>query len=278
MEALAAITYADRENYHLRRLLASAAHWGIGVTVLGLGKPWQGFLQKLRALRAFLSRLPQERLCLCTDGYDVIYLQPAAVIVERYRRFDAPVVFAAERCFHAPGDEALQERYPASPTPYRYLNAGAFIGPAGVLVPLLDQVLAAPRSEVDQALFSRHYLDHPGSIVLDHRAELFVTTSNRQYDEDLAVCDHRLYHRLTGTWPCLLHTPGGYYGVLEYYSRQLPFSRALSWSGLDFQAGRQILGGLLNLHAYRRLKRRGWVKDQDDFSGLLARTFRRGSR
>ena len=271
MTDLVAITYANDNHYHLHRLLTSAAHWGIPLQVLGLGEPWRGFLHRLAVLRKFIEDLADEQLVLCSDGYDAIYLQPAAVISERFQGFSSPVVFSAEMSFHAPGNEAIADRYPESPTIYRYLNAGAFIGRCGPLKKILARVLADSRTDEDQSLLSRYFLDHPGEISLDYRAELFVTTSNRQYDDDLESRDGRLFNRQTGTWPCLLHTPGGYYGVLEYYSRQLPFYRAVEWSRLDARTAGQIAAGYLNLRAYRLCKRWGLVSQQDDFSCLLRR-------
>ena len=278
MNDLVAITYATHDNYHLHRLLQSAAHWEMEVRVLGMGETWRGFLQKLEALRRFLAGLPGDRICLFTDGYDTVYLQPGTVIEAQFKKIDRPVVFSAEMSFHAPGNETIVDRYPPSPTIYRYLNSGGFIGYAAPLNQILARILADPQTEDDQSLLSRYFLDHPDEIALDYRAELFVNTSNRQYDEDLECREGRLYNRQTGTWPCILHTPGGYYGVLEFYSRKLPFSRAIQWSRLDLRTVGRIAAGWFNLKAYRQLKRWGLVKDQDDFSLLLTKARRRSGR
>jgi hypothetical protein len=275
MNDLIHITYASRECYHLHRLLTSAAHWGISVQVLGMNEPWEGFLQKLAAVRRFLAGLPGDRMVLFTDAYDTIYLQPGPVMERQFHTFDRPVVFSAEMSFHAPGNETIAARYPPSPTIYRYLNSGGFIGFAAPLAKVLARILADPQTDDDQSLLSRYFLDHPDEIALDYRSELFVNTSNRQYDEDLECREGRLYNRQTGTWPCILHTPGKYYGVLEFYSLKLPFYRDIEWSRLSLRTAGHLAACYFNLKAYRHFKRWGWVKNQDDFSLFLTKARRR---
>lgn len=251
------LTYASEDNYHLHRMLTSADHQGIRVQTLGLDQPWRDLLQKLEAVRRVLADLPGDRIVLFLDAYDTIYLQPSPVIEATFRAFDRPVVFSAERCFFAPGHEAVLERYPASPTPYRYLNSGCYIGYAAPLRTILERVLDRPTTDHDQSLLSRHFVDHPDEIALDYRTELFVATSGRPYDADLVVGEEGLVNTITGTRPCVLHTPGKYFGVLEYYSRKLPFYRGVRWSRMSPRIFGQIASGYLNLKAYRLMTRGG---------------------
>lgn len=270
MSDLVSFTYASEDNYHLHRLVTSAAYHGIKMQVLGVGDPWRSLLQKLETVGRSLQELPEDQIVLFVDGYDTIFLQPASVIQDRFLGFGRPTVFSAERCFYAPGNEGLARRYPSSPTPYRYLNSGCYIGYAGPLATLLERVLERRAGYSDQSLLSRYFVDHQGEIALDRGAELFVATSGRPYDDDFVVEDETLLNTETGTRPCVLHTPGKYFGVLEFYSRQLPFYRDVRWSRMSPRILAQIVSGYLNLKAYRALKRRGWVRHEQDYSRLLA--------
>lgn len=275
MDPILHLTYASRDNYHLHRLLTSASYWGIRMQVLGMNEPWQGFLQKPEALCRLIAGLPDDRLVLFLDGYDTVYLQPSPVIERKFRRFKRPVVFSADLCFHAPGNESIAASYPSSPSPYRYLNSGSFIGYAAPIAQILTRILESPATDDDQSLLSRYFVEHQEEIALDYLTELFVNTGDRPYDEDFQIAPGGLQNRLTGTWPCILHTPGKYYGVLEFYSARLPFYRDIRWSRLRPREIGQILSGCFNLKVYRAFKRWGWVKNEQDFSRLLTRLCRR---
>jgi hypothetical protein len=271
MNELLHITYANRDNYHLHRLQTSAAYWNIPLQVLGQGEKWRCLLQKIQALHECLKDLPEGHIILFVDAYDAVYLQSDDVIKEKFLLFGRPVVFSAEMCFAAPGNESIAASYPQSPTIYRYLNSGMFIGYAAALVKIIDRILGHPATDNDQSLFSRYFVEHPDEITLDYRSELFINTSNRQYDDDLDVREGRLYNRQTGTWPCILHTPGKYYGVLEYYSRRLPFYRNVKRSRMGPRHFGQIAAGYAHIRTYRLLKRLGWVRDENAYSNFLSR-------
>lgn len=275
MDNILHLTYASEDNYHLHRLLTSASYWGIQVQVLGMNEPWKGFLQKPEAVCRLLEDVPGDRVILFLDAYDTIYLQPSPVIERKFREFERPVVFSADLCFHAPGNESIAGTYPPSPSLYRYLNSGCFIGYAAPLAHILTRILESPETDDDQSLLSRYFVEHPDEIALDYPTELFVNTGNRPYDEDFLIGPGGLKNTLTGTWPCILHTPGKYYGVLEFYSSQLPFYGNVRWSRLGPRAIGQIVSGCFNLKAYRALKRWGWVKNEQDFSHFLTRVCRR---
>ncbi|NJD18746.1 MAG: hypothetical protein FIA95_05620 [Gemmatimonadetes bacterium] len=257
MSDLLHLTYASEDNYHLHRLLASAEHQGIPVQVLGLGRPWAGFLQKLEAVRRALEGVAGDRIVVFTDAFDAVYLRPASALEERFLATGRPVVFGAAACFHAPGNEEIVARYPPSPTRYRYLNSGCYAGHAGALARILERVLDHPATDDDQALLSRYFVEHPDEIALDYSSELFVATSGRPYDGDLVVEGGGLLDTHTGSRPCVLHTPGKYFGVLEDYSSRLPFYRGVRWSRMSPRILAQVASGYLVFKVNRALKRLG---------------------
>ena len=276
MSDLVAVTYASEDNYHLHRLQTSAAYHGIDLRVLGLGDPWNSLLQKLDGVLGFLQEFAGDQVVMFVDGYDTVFLKPSDVILDRFHAFDSPVVFSAERCFYCPGQESIREDYPPSPTPYRYLNSGSYVGNAGHLVALVAKILQRREGYSDQALFSRHFVEHPGEITLDYQTELFVGTSGRPYEEDFVITDGALVNKETGSRPCVLHTPGKYFGVLEFYSRQLPFYADVKWSHMRPRIFRQIVGSYLGLRLYRALKGSGLVLGEQgcaraNFAGLAER-------
>jgi tetratricopeptide (TPR) repeat protein len=77
----------------------------------------------------------------------------------------ARIVFSADQTFYfvGPNENGYAEQYPRSPTIYRFLNSGSFIGPSADLISLIDAVTARYASEwnfvSDQTLFHRHLID-----------------------------------------------------------------------------------------------------------------------
>jgi hypothetical protein len=116
---------------------------------------------------------------------------------------------------------------PPVTTPFRYLNAGSFIGYAGAIRRLI-QALSPRETDDDQALFTRHFLQNPGSMKLDYGATLFQTLCGLAAN-DLVIEKGKpltLRNRLLGTEPCLLHGNGP--GRTVFFAL-LACMRALGW-------------------------------------------------
>lgn len=56
----------------------------IEIHPLGLGKAWRSNISKIDPLYDFVMTLPSDEVVLATDGFDVIYVQPADVIMSRF--------------------------------------------------------------------------------------------------------------------------------------------------------------------------------------------------
>ena len=74
-----------------------------------------------------------DHLVMFTDSYDVVVNDAPEVVVEKFAKMDAGVVFSAEP-FIWP-DASLESRYPhVAPTQKRFLNSGGIIGKASVFL------------------------------------------------------------------------------------------------------------------------------------------------
>ena len=134
------ITVATENNQELDRFRESCHHHNIPYKILGLGQEWTGGeakngvllkpggSQKINLLKEELKDYPDlgNHIILFTDSYDVLFNGTSEEIVDRFRKMESPIVFSAEKtCWP---DVELKEQYPKSPTDYRYLNSGGFIG------------------------------------------------------------------------------------------------------------------------------------------------------
>ena len=107
-------------------------------------------------------------------SYDVIFLSGLDEIVEKFKEFDARILFSAEgECWP---DKSLASEYPVVSRGKRFLNSGGFIGYAS------DVYSIMANSEIeddydDQFFYTKIYLDSDlrvkHKIKLDHKSEIF---------------------------------------------------------------------------------------------------------
>lgn len=223
------------------RLERSCRRNGLPLTVLGSGVPWTGSSLKLRLLRDRLDDLPEDRIVLFVDAYDSLLLPSRRRIVEKFLEFEKPIVVSAEKgCWP---DPELAERYPRaaplrrargqplraalrpeppSPSPFRYLNSGGFMGYAGALRDALREMVF-PEWDRDQRLLTRYFLGHPGGIALDYGADIFQTLFEVPADAFSLVEGEpvRILSAITRSDPCVLHGNGPGWPTLEEICRRL---------------------------------------------------------
>jgi len=189
---------------------------------------WEGMYMRLRMYKDYLQKHQEahsndrrQRLFVVSDGMDVIFndlsqLMPqsadhqqrmidavALLIINRYEALvgdsTTKAVFSSERLCGWGGahmcNDADDSRYPNAPTDSKYLNAGGYIGPAAVLLQILDVVLAmaakarsdadmgdlrakttardAAGGETDQYFFKLYFWEHPETVMLDYHQDIF---------------------------------------------------------------------------------------------------------
>ncbi|GMI45681.1 hypothetical protein TrCOL_g7240 [Triparma columacea] len=228
------VTFAsDPSKCELERLLTSARRFGVSFTVLGQGFPtaqWKNGL-KLELLLEFLEGLPEEKLVVVVDGYDVVLSGGSEDFIDRYNTILTlnpsnnlkPVVFQADYTFYCPLTNSslsasVARSYPASPTQYKYLSSGGIAASSSSLASLVRDTLSKYDTETwekksDQSLFIRYLVDSQGDadaipIIVDHYQVMFGGNGGR-FRQDFEVDGNgKLRHKKTGTSPVSLHTPG----------------------------------------------------------------------
>ena len=215
------ITVATEENEELVRFRESCHHHDIPYKILGLGQEWTGGeakngvllkpggSQKINLLKEELSDYPDlgNHIILFTDSYDVIINGSSEEIVSRFRKMESPIVFSAEKtCWP---DESLKGRYPKSPTNYRYLNSGGFIGYGDHISKLVNKV--SVNNEYDDQLYytERFFEDLKGNkdTILDYNQFLFQTMNESL--EDIIVEGDNVKNTITKETPIIIHANGG---------------------------------------------------------------------
>ncbi len=175
------ITYASHAGKDDRfcRTIESAIRNEIDLVVLGWGQRWKGLPQKLEAALTYSKTLPKEDVIMFVDAFDVLFIDSAERILDTYLQVKAPKLLFAAECGCWPVKISCFTRYPRSPTTYRYLNSGTWMGRVEDSIDMLTKLMKrAGKGELafianDQRLCSDMYESGGSKIRLDHYAAIF---------------------------------------------------------------------------------------------------------
>ena len=107
---LRVVAVATDPRPQLRALQQSVKNAGHELEVIGMGTTYPGLGLKIIAMAEWLPTVPDDEYVLLVDAYDVLFLQSAEEILQRFHQFCAPIVFGAETRCHP--DTALTLVHP----------------------------------------------------------------------------------------------------------------------------------------------------------------------
>lgn len=165
------ITHVTACNAGANRLAKAVVATGIQLSVLGLGTIWKSrWGYRMRLLHDHLVTLDDDKLVIVTDASDVIPVPETTpeLVREKYDRlvsmYRGPrIFFAAEKiCYPRPQlwrnfTDPVTVPGGKGGSPFRYLNAGIMVGPAGLLRQMLKLVYQQDCSD-DQYLYTLAHL------------------------------------------------------------------------------------------------------------------------
>ena len=211
------------------KLNTSARHYGIDIINLGTNVEWQGTDMtgpggghKVSLLKDYLHTLPVDDVVLFTDAYDVFYADNLETITERYLGFDCKVLFSAE--LYCWPDANIENEFPQSPTKYRFLNSGTFIGRVGELKRMLSTDWIANDSD-DQLYYQKLFLSGEFDVKLDYEGYIFQT-----HEAKATNLNGQLHNPETRCCSCIYHGNGGDLTKKKFeqlYSKFFPESQNL---------------------------------------------------
>jgi hypothetical protein len=140
------MTYSTHNRAYFCLLLRSAVAYHIPIEVLAFGSTNRKIGYKLGATMEALREMPSDTVVLFVDGFDVVLMSEAGEILEKFFAFNTPLLFAAEKgCWPFVMDDKkiCTHVYPDSPTEYRYLNSGTWMGYAGAALSLFEDIMQA---------------------------------------------------------------------------------------------------------------------------------------
>jgi hypothetical protein len=187
----------------------SAKLHSLKVENLATKSTWSGWQDRIDAISAKLETLPETDIFCFIDAYDLIVNADEKKILEQFHEIKAPLVFGAEVLLFPFKLQEKESEYPKSPTPFRFLNAGVFIG----YVKNLKQMYAWGKQKYpqpvddDQGFYQAYFLKNPGAITLDHQAKLAINMNQVPWQTLQIVSGHVEFMPFQRA-PCFLHFNG----------------------------------------------------------------------
>ncbi|NHN89745.1 glycosyltransferase domain-containing protein [Acetobacter conturbans] len=215
-------------NHDLCELEAAAQQEGFCFLNLGCHTQYDKIelKKKFDLLKGFVNGtlVSDDDIIVFTDAYDVVVLDSCRSIINKFREFDADIVFNGEKIFWPPIDEIptvgdmdrkdIKRHDDAHNTgPYRYINSGCFVGYVDAIRDMIDfseRAYTACAVDDDQAL-AQYYayktnISKKYKVAVDDEAKIFATMPSSEQDYSF---DGFLFKNvLTRAAPSIAHCNG----------------------------------------------------------------------
>ena len=214
LERFHVCTIATYAHPNLDKLLLSCHNAHIELDVLGMGQPSYQHWNKFIYISDYLSTLPDRDIVMFVDAFDVLITADKSEILRKFRSMKIPFLMTAEtNCY--PYQE-LAALYPRSPTKFKYINSGSYIGYVKTLKSWLANLSPIDHSQCDQGQISRNYIDFPQQRLfkLDYHCQMFLPLYGVE-EEEVVIEPNRVRCTITNSFPCLVHANGGSFTIYD---------------------------------------------------------------
>ena len=136
-----------------------------------------------------------------------MFTAPLDEITEKYELMGKPPILSS--AYFGLGNESDMSKYEGCFDPdvyYRYPNVGGYMAEIPLMIDMFERMLKLSRQTGDDC-FNWYDAWREGWFrpILDSECQIFQVT-----DEHTELMGRRVYNRMTGSLPCILHLSGGY--------------------------------------------------------------------
>ncbi|MEE9372262.1 MAG: DUF1796 family putative cysteine peptidase [Saprospiraceae bacterium] len=219
MPSLKILVWAIHESHDYMRQMTSsffdtAELYDIKPELFGIGHQFKEHKQRLWILYDYLKKIDPNTVILCMDGADTLFNDGSLSILQKFLDKKTRILISAEKAFTYQYEE-FRINFDSLKSEYRYVNAGTFIGYAGDLLEMLQDIFEYNKtysSANDQGLLGiwAHENLHDENIVqLDTGCDIFwVTTYDWSVLENIANHDNIIFNPNTKSRPGIIHNVG----------------------------------------------------------------------
>lgn len=212
----------DTKHAGFLKLQESCKKNQVDFIVLGKEAEYPGNGTKLQMMLDFLLRgdVNDHDIVMFIDAYDVIILADKQQILNKFLAMNIPFLIAAEKSCGSPepgwNPMLYSGLFPPSPSSFRYINTGTYIGYVGYLKRWLED-LKFIRERDDQAQIIEHYVRNKHLYNLDYNCDLFLPLYGVEDNEVIYnLKAKRLELVETHSTPCILHGNGGSTDIIDF--------------------------------------------------------------
>lgn len=202
------VTYATHSFGYFEKLKNN--EYNIPVKVLGWGKKWNGFKDKIKSVHEYLNTKNDEDIVIFLDGFDTIIKNNPENVLNEFKKFNCKVLVSFNR---------LNLNYFIFGTCKNGImaNSGMYMGYVKELKLILNDILN-DRCEDDQVALNKVCKKYD-FIAIDTENKIF---ENKIFENNLDADSKAIF----------VSFPGGgserlkryYRGVIEYYQFVLPYA------------------------------------------------------
>ena len=207
-------------------MLRTTAEWSkLNIEIIPWNH-WNGFTDKIYAMKQVLDFIPDGDIVAFVDAYDVLCMSDEKEILDKFFSYNSEIVLSSEvNCY--PGENQSSYDQIQSTTAYKYVNSGGYIGYVHALRNMFawknDQEIEDICSlGGDQHFFTQYYLHHipkddsaasqkcgvqMNTVCLDEYQRIFQSLYKVPL-RSFVFLEGRLYNHSLKTYPCFVHFNG----------------------------------------------------------------------
>ena len=194
-------------------LLNTAKYFGVDVELIGIGHNFINFTNRLYILQDYLKNTNPEEIILVMDGYDTLFNNTVEYTLSQFQQKNTRILISSEKLFTYQW-ERFQHKFDTINSDYRYVNAGTFIGYAGDLRLMVDELFEIYKlhpTDIDQGLLGiwvyNNFEDNT-KVQLDTNCDVFwVTSGDWDVLKNIDI-EENISNPSTNSKPFVIHNTG----------------------------------------------------------------------
>lgn len=210
-------TYSTSET-KAKYLFESAKFHGVEIENLAPSTEWNGLQDKLIAMKKKLEQHAEDDIVCFVDAYDVIVNTDMDTMLKTFTDSKCEILFGGETNLDPPVLKEHLDKYPESPTIFRFINTGVYIGYVRAIRKIIEWGNFLEMN--DQEYINRYFLENQDVIKIDYYAN-YVLNMYRISWSDLKIVEGQLVLPAMNVIPCFIHFNGmSYLDSDKDYTRQ----------------------------------------------------------
>ena len=188
----------------------TAKFHNISINFLGLGHKFIEHKQRLNILKKFLPTLNPETIVVCMDGSDTLFNDKEEILLKKFKEKKTQILISAEKVFTYQYAN-YKDKYDSINSVYKYINAGTFMGYAGSLIKMINEMIEINKTIIanDQGLLGiwvYNNINNSSLMKMDINSDIFWVTTDDW--NNLSGQNNFIINPTTNTRPVIIHCCG----------------------------------------------------------------------